>query len=55
MSLLVGQTIIESLKFACTGQQPPLSDGGKSFVHDPKVTTKPLPHMYTMLLNICSD
>ena len=33
----VAQTIIEALKFACTGVQPPLSDGGKSFVHDPKV------------------
>jgi len=30
-------TIIEALKFACTGQQPPLSDSGKSFVHDPKI------------------
>lgn len=30
-------TIIESLKFATTGEQPPLSDKGKSFVHDPKV------------------
>lgn len=28
-------TIIEALKFACTGSIPPLGDGGKSFVHDP--------------------
>ena len=31
------QTIIEALKFVCTGSQPPLSDTGKAFVHDPKV------------------
>jgi DNA repair protein RAD50 len=31
-------TIIESLKFACTGQHPPLSNNGSSFVHDPKVS-----------------
>jgi DNA repair exonuclease SbcCD ATPase subunit len=30
-------TIIEALKFATTGTLPPLSDGGKSFVHDPKM------------------
>mmetsp|Transcript_15469 Transcript_15469/g.38092 ORF Transcript_15469/g.38092 Transcript_15469/m.38092 type:complete len:108 (-) Transcript_15469:3687-4010(-) len=30
-------TIIEALKFVTTGEQPPLSDKGKSFVHDPKI------------------
>lgn len=30
-------TIIEALKFATTGVQPPLSDSGKNFVHDPKI------------------
>ena len=30
-------TIIESLKYICTGSQPPLSDGGKSFIHDIKL------------------
>lgn len=30
-------TIIEALKFVTTGTLPPLSDGGKSFVHDPKM------------------
>jgi DNA repair protein RAD50 len=30
-------TIIEALKFITTGMLPPLSDGGKSFVHDPKM------------------
>ena len=30
-------TIIEALKFVTTGSLPPLSDGGKSFVHDPKM------------------
>ena len=35
---LPGKTsIIESLKFVTTGSLPPLSDGGKSFVHDPKM------------------
>lgn len=35
---LAGKTsIIESLKFVTTGSLPPLSDGGKSFVHDPKM------------------
>eukprot|EP00697_Spironema_sp_BW2_P001969 gnl/Spiro4/1263_TR677_c0_g1_i1.p1 gnl/Spiro4/1263_TR677_c0_g1~~gnl/Spiro4/1263_TR677_c0_g1_i1.p1 ORF type:complete len:1308 (-),score=450.09 gnl/Spiro4/1263_TR677_c0_g1_i1:309-4232(-) len=30
-------TIIECLKYACTGELPPNSDRGHSFVHDPKV------------------
>eukprot|EP00457_Paulinella_chromatophora_P000473 gb/GEZN01000473.1/.p1 GENE.gb/GEZN01000473.1/~~gb/GEZN01000473.1/.p1 ORF type:complete len:1372 (-),score=369.19 gb/GEZN01000473.1/:171-4286(-) len=30
-------TIIEALKYITTGGQPPLSDKGKSFVHDPKM------------------
>eukprot|EP01083_Nonionella_stella_P000384 1106_1 len=29
-------TIIEALKYVCCGDVPPLSDRGKSFVHDPK-------------------
>lgn len=42
LTIIVGQngsgktTIIESLKFACTGEPPPLSEKGKTFVHDPK-------------------
>ena len=35
-------TIIEALKFACTGSLPPLSDLGRSFVHDPKVVGQAL-------------
>ena len=30
-------TIIEALKFVTASSQPPLSDNGKSFVHDPQV------------------
>jgi len=30
-------TIIEALKYASTGSLPPLSESGKSFVHDPKL------------------
>lgn len=30
-------SIIEALKYITTGTLPPLSDGGKSFVHDPKM------------------
>ena len=32
------QTIIECLKHAVTGEWPPNSHAGKSFVHDPKVS-----------------
>lgn len=32
-------TIIECLKYAITGECPPGSDRGKSFVHDPKVSS----------------
>jgi len=32
----VSQTIIESLKYATTGDQPPNTKGG-AFIHDPKV------------------
>eukprot|EP00466_Bigelowiella_natans_P016240 jgi/Bigna1/39369/e_gw1.31.95.1 len=35
-------TIIECLKFATTGDLPPLSDKGKSFVHDPKIRGVPV-------------
>jgi DNA repair protein RAD50 len=35
-------TIIEALKYICTGSQPPLSDGGKSFILDPRIVGKPL-------------
>ena len=31
-------TIIEALRYITTGSQPPLSDGGKSFIHDPKLS-----------------
>lgn len=34
--LSVAQTIIESLKYATTGDQPPNTKGG-AFIHDPKV------------------
>ena len=32
------QTIIESLKYATTGEMPPNCSKGQAFVHDPKVT-----------------
>jgi len=31
-------TIIESLKFACTGSLPPNSRSGRSFINDPSMT-----------------
>ena len=31
------QTLIEALKYITTGTLPPVSDAGKSFVHDPKL------------------
>jgi DNA repair protein RAD50 len=31
------QTVIECLKQACTGELPPNTRNGQSFVHDPKV------------------
>lgn len=31
------QTIIECLKMACTGELPPNTRSGQSFIHDPKV------------------
>lgn len=34
--MLTGQTIIECLKYATTGDLPPNSKGG-AFIHDPKV------------------
>lgn len=43
LTLIVGEngcgktTIIECLKYALTGEMPPGSDKGKTFVHDPKV------------------
>uniref|UniRef100_A0A6A7G4P2 DNA repair protein RAD50 n=1 Tax=Hirondellea gigas TaxID=1518452 RepID=A0A6A7G4P2_9CRUS len=42
LTIIVGRngsgktTIVEALKFACTGTNPPNSNNGKSFVHDPK-------------------
>jgi len=32
-------TIIEALKYATTGEFPPSSDKGKSFIHDPMLAT----------------
>lgn len=32
-------TIIEALKYATTGEYPPGSDKGKSFIHDPMLAT----------------
>ena len=46
LTVIVGQngcgktTIIESLLFACTGVMPPGCDKGKTFVHDPKMTSE---------------
>lgn len=43
LTLIVGSngagktTIIECLKQACTGELPPNTKSGQSFVHDPKV------------------
>jgi hypothetical protein len=30
------QTVIECLKMACTGELPPNTRSGQSFIHDPK-------------------
>jgi hypothetical protein len=35
------QTIIECLKQACTGELPPNTKSGQSFIHDPKVGRGP--------------
>jgi hypothetical protein len=32
------QTVIECLKQACTGELPPNTRSGQSFVHDPKAS-----------------
>lgn len=32
-------TIIEALKYATTSDYPPGADSGKSFIHDPMLTT----------------
>ncbi|CAO1416257.1 unnamed protein product [Diamesa hyperborea] len=43
LTLIVGEngcgktTIIECLKFALTGEKPPGTDNGKTFIHDPKI------------------
>eukprot|EP01117_Protostelium_nocturnum_P015393 TRINITY_DN5966_c0_g1_i2.p1 TRINITY_DN5966_c0_g1~~TRINITY_DN5966_c0_g1_i2.p1 ORF type:complete len:776 (-),score=318.58 TRINITY_DN5966_c0_g1_i2:1713-3998(-) len=43
LTIIVGQngagktTIIECLKYACTGEVPPNSNKGQAFIHDPKV------------------
>ena len=36
-SLLGLETIIECLKYACTGELPPNSRNGQAFIHDTKV------------------
>eukprot|EP00917_Polyrhabdina_sp_WS-2016_P016476 GHVP01035607.1.p1 GENE.GHVP01035607.1~~GHVP01035607.1.p1 ORF type:complete len:1055 (-),score=284.46 GHVP01035607.1:141-3305(-) len=47
LTLIVGQngagktTIVESLKMSCTGELPPNSNKGHSFVHDPKILGVP--------------
>lgn len=45
------QTIIECLKHACTGEMPPNSRSGHSFIHDPKVSSRVL--LKTMILRLC--
>ena len=35
-------SIIECLKYVCSGEFPPLSDKGKSFVHDPDSCGEPI-------------
>jgi len=46
LTVIVGQngcgktTIIEALKYACTGDLPPASSSGQSFVYDPKLAGK---------------
>lgn len=45
MTLILGPngtgktTIIEALKYATTGEFPPSSDKGKSFIHDPNLAS----------------
>lgn len=45
LTLVLGQngtgktTIIEALKYVTTGEYPPGSDKGKTFIHDPVLTT----------------
>jgi len=52
LTLIVGYngsgktTIIECLKYATTGEQPPNSKGG-AFIHDPDVRAAPLPLCYS--------
>ncbi|MPC81536.1 DNA repair protein RAD50 [Portunus trituberculatus] len=38
LKCVVLQTIIESLKYVTTGDPPPGSGSGSSFIHDPKIT-----------------
>lgn len=46
ITLLVGQngcgktTVLEALKFICTGDLPPGTNNGRGFVHDPKICGK---------------
>lgn len=46
VTLILGQngsgktTIIEALKYACSGTLPPGSSNGQSFVNDPKLANK---------------
>jgi hypothetical protein len=47
------QTIIECLKLSCTGELPPNSRSGHTFVHDPKVIRRPYsPHRSILRVSI---
>lgn len=54
LTLIVGYngsgktTIIECLKYATTGDQPPNSKGG-AFIHDPKVGSSPCGKLFSRL------
>lgn len=47
LTLILGQngagktTIIESLRTMTTGSMPPHTQGGKTFIHDPRISNQP--------------